>query len=232
MGATQISWLAVALLVGFSMRVAAEEQQIRVPEPRSGDPNCHATETSVIERCFGGIGDKCKSQAPPIDFFLSANGIPEAYVQPNCTLRAAVSVGSIMHDNCCVSYPNGINCRGVPDWKEIPGVFTSVPCHREWRKAVYDVLERRYWFETFGPYRGSTGDAGLKTTVPARKAFTYGGFGVQDQPQQWPGPERPATLRLKAPSGQKLEFQDAAFCASGRFRETRRSGAQHWGICQ
>ena len=65
----------------------------------------------------------------------------------------------------------------------------------------------------------TAGDAGLDTTVPPRKGFTYGPNGVQDQPLQWAGPERPATARLKAPSGQKLEYQDVAFCNSGRFKE-------------
>ena len=107
------------------------------------------------------------------------------------------------------------------DWgREVQAALTPTKCHREWRKAVYDVLEHRYWFVKFGPYfANDTGDPGLNTTVPARQGFTYGPFGVKDQPLQWAGPERPATARLKAPTGQKLEYQDAAFCASGRFRE-------------
>ena len=72
-------------------------------QPQAGDPNCHATEKSAIQRCFGGIGQMCKSQTERGP--LQAAGLPLARVQSNCTIRTAVSVGSIMHDNCCLSHP-------------------------------------------------------------------------------------------------------------------------------
>jgi hypothetical protein len=137
-------------------------------------------------------------------------------------ISEAVSVGAIMHDNCCISYPDGMYCKEDPldIGREISGALSSIKCHREWRKAVYDVLQQRYWFFKFGPYLSDgKGDAGLDTTVTTRLGYTYGPNGVQDLPYQWAGPERLASARLKAPSGQKLEYQDAAYCSSGRFRE-------------
>ena len=200
------------------------------PAPR---PVCYTAvlKDRALEACFGAIGQACKSQTVPDHSIPPKNlvdlGVPVAQLEQNCSISEAVSVGSIMHDNCCMSFPDGIYCKADPlDFgAEIQGALTSLNCHREWRKAVYDVLEHRYWFEKFGPYLADVygalqkGDSGVDTTVTARKGFTYGPNGVQDRPYRWAGPERAATARLKAPSGTKLEIGDVAFCASGQFRE-------------
>jgi hypothetical protein len=199
-----------------------EAQLIPVPEPRSA--SCY--ETDNVQRCFGAVGDKCKSQQD--------GTLGNRRFDYECRINLAVSVGSIMHDNCCLSNPYGIWCNGWPQalTLEIANIGEGVACGREWRKAVYDWLQDRFWYETFGPYRGYDGDSGLNDYVQARTGYTYGFFGVHDSPQKWPGPERRATVRLRAPSGTKLEFQDAAFCASGEFSSTHEVGSEHYGYCR
>jgi len=45
--------------------------------------------------------------------------------------------------------------------------------------------------------------------------------------------ETASSRRLAAPPGTSLDATDAAFCASGRFRETRGApGVSAWGVCQ
>lgn len=173
------------------------------------------------ERCFGGIGSHCQDQVAGV-LKLRFFG---ATVNSDCTIKVAVSVGGIMHDNCCRQNQNGLHCRGlqfgqdVNNWLTDPG--DQQVCGLEWRKAVNDVFEGRAWYETFGPYRSDADYDIADQLVNPRKAYVRGRFGVNDNPRVWRGMESQATSRLAAPAGTKLEAGDDAFCRSGILRDER-----------
>ncbi len=202
-----------------------------VPAGGSCDPNTMKLFLSNgEERCFGALGNACESQGTPL---LSVPGVAGTYssgipglpvVKPDnqCKMRVAVSVGSIIHDNCCKDYPNGLYCKGGVNLytaftQDLPAQFMNYDCAREWRKAFYDVQEGRYWYETFGPYTNNDKGDNLQIVRPPRPTKTFGQLGVQDRPMDYTLNERVETRRLKAPRGTKLEFSDAAYCESGRF---------------
>jgi len=126
----------------------------------------------VPEHCLGAVGIKCQNVVGNVGF---------------------ITVGSILHDNCCVlNHPNGYFCHN--------GGSIAV-CKPEWNKALRDSLELRQWSTIF------TGKVDDITPVPAR---------ASDLPTTW---ETVATSQLAAPDGTELDASDAAFCAAKTFRE-------------
>jgi len=169
-----------------------------------------------LERCFGGIGNGCDGVA----------GIAPSTRRQDGTIDLRVSVGSILHDNCCLRNPEGHQCRGYTVMQE---TFGNDACAAEWRKAVYNTRDGRLWTGRFGPYPCSnteddlTDKPGRQTAVPS---FLGGLTPVTEL-------ETASSRRLAAPPGTRLDATDAAFCASGRFRETRGApGISAWGVCQ
>lgn len=203
--------------------------QMQGAVPASGSQICNpaamALRPAGAERCFGAVGQACKSQAergafqaPPIKWQI-------AQVASNCTITEHVGVGSILHDNCCRLNKQGLYCDRDPGAR-IQDEISSLPCHREWRKAVFDTLEDRTWLVSFGPYyENNNGDYDMNNPArpngPKRRTTTYGPLGVQDAPIDTEVDELVATRKLSAPSGTKLEISDESFCVSGRFKETR-----------
>ncbi len=202
-----------------------------------GEARCDVTQLARViapktplpmgaERCFGATGRGCATQLlgeiPFKPEFVTR-------INPDCTVDARVSVGSIFHDNCCNQYSNGLYCQGefVANMflQDLPSQFLGLNCSREWRKAVYDVVEDRSWVQKFGPYYFNA-DGSVKSDFigglinPPREGYTYGGGidGVRDKKMLFTLPQREATERLKAPSGTKLEYGDEKYCASGKFR--------------
>jgi hypothetical protein len=73
-----------------------------------------------------------------------------------------MSVGSILHDRCCIQNPNGAMCN-----EELRIVSDDEVCGREWNEAWYNTqcsalpnnFAPRQWPVTFGPYYlGSNAD--------------------------------------------------------------------------
>lgn len=183
------------------------------------DPANVALRPAGAERCFGAVGQACLSQASPGAFQAPPMFWPVAQVASDCRIIEKVSVGSIIHDNCCRLTPDGLYCQRAPG-DRIADETSDLPCHREWRKAVYDSLEGRNWPVTFGPYyQNNNGDDMTPASGSKRSVTTFGPLGVQDAPISYAVNEVAATRRLSAPGGTKLEYSDAAFCSSGRFRE-------------
>lgn len=174
--------------------------------------------TSGKERCFGAVGMQCAGgrMGTKKDNAIAEAAAPPGVINSDCTITQDVAVGSIMHDNCCVTHNgNGAYCSG-----EAPGTDELDPvCMREWRKAVWNKIDGRTWKHTFGPYLSDDQGDQLGTTT-ARPATTNGILGFRDDPQPWPGPERYATSQLKAPLGTALDIDSAAYCESGRFSMT------------
>lgn len=101
-----------------------------------------SSNTDEPERCFGGVGDRCKN-----GIFILA---PMTLDYDTCTVNGYMSIGSIEHDKCCIKTSNkGHKCA-------FPEENTKL-CVKEWDKAVQDTLcsnigMQRQWKEVFGPY--------------------------------------------------------------------------------
>src|SRR5205823_4936814 len=74
----------------------------------------------------------------------------------NGTVTAYVSVGSIMHDNCCYANgPDAIWCQPHENPASARGVSDNTReglCRAEWDKAVDNLRNGRQWRTYFGPY--------------------------------------------------------------------------------
>lgn len=110
--------------------------------------NCNfSSDNSEPERCFYGVGDRCKG-IPLIANFKFDN--------ESCIANGYMSIGSILHDKCCIDSGNvGVFCafsNGSPE------------CIQEWEIAKHDALctilgYKRQWQVNFGPYKiGNKGD--------------------------------------------------------------------------
>jgi hypothetical protein len=64
-----------------------------------------SSEPSDPERCFGGVGSRCMGDAP---------GSPFVPHEDTCLVDGWMSVGSILHDRCCLATNNlGYSCPGL-----------------------------------------------------------------------------------------------------------------------
>ena len=158
------------------------------PTPKPNPtPVPQPTPTIPPQRCVGAVGPQCA---------WVNNGIGD------------VSVGSILHDNCCIfNYPNGHMCNNDGD----DSIFSY--CVPEWNKAVFDKLKGFQWNASF------SGEPDNLTKVSAR---------LSDPKSLL---ETVATSRLKAPEGTKLGVMDWEFCESGTFKDEDQKYAQGFGTC-
>lgn len=202
-------WLSVllclALFIGFTSFIWAVE-------PVNG------------EQCYGAIGNKCEGGGDTLSNIL----VPPAQDVGNGMKRQWVSVGSILHDNCCRMTPDGQHCQGFNLSQEL--MSDSAHCVKEWRKAVYNTRDNRKWQADFGPYPTSASGDDM-SEVPARKASLFDRIGRKIG--FYKGTETKSTRLLSAPTGTALDIDDVAFCASGEFKST---GSMpligEWGICK
>lgn len=158
------------------------------------------------ERCFGAVGSKCDGIA---GFAKTTNS--------NGSVNLFVSVGSIMHDNCCLANPAGKMCRGNND-------DASGMCIKEWDKAVWNSADGRAWSQTFDPNQG--GDFRIVNN-PRKTTFRLGGTNMDARGTPF---ETVATRQLMAPRGTNLDVGDEAFCQSGR-AQLYYFGAKQWISC-
>lgn len=189
-----------------------------------GNVRLKSEEIGGKERCFGATGNGCATQA--LDKDIPNDNFKRGTINGDCTVSVMVTVGAILHDNCCLDLKErgraaeGLHCQGINLWTAALGdpFLDDKKCAREWRKATYDVLENRFWPERFGPYLNNSAQDNLSSVNNPRRPLLPGRGGVQDNPTRYTGGERMESRRLQAPSGTKLEFHDVQFCASGRFK--------------
>lgn len=142
------------------------EMEVKVIMP----PACDFSIEPNIERCFGGIGVQCQG----IPVFAEYSNDPD-----NCLVTGWMSVGSILHDRCCVATNNaGYSCSGLNQGNRRL-------CRKEWQEA-WDNTQCtalgavRQWPHTWGPYpTGNTGDdtnADIRALVGSRVNPAYQGF--------------------------------------------------------
>lgn len=98
--------------------------------------------SNVPNTCFGASGSNC-------------SGFPTGFCTNSTTtagwVNCPVSVGSQMHDSCCMRYPGGDNCGGStaqyctpPAGSKYVG-STYKCCKAEWDHAVGDTAAGRTW---------------------------------------------------------------------------------------
>ena len=161
-----------------------------------------------LERCFGGIGNGCDGASNWAGNFV----VGPARRNADGTFSLGVSVGSILHDNCCLAEPNGYRCGGDDG---------SNSCRAEWDKAVGNAVNRRSWQARFGPYRCVNTEDDL--SIAAGRPAGLGGQVVTRK-------ETAASRALSAPAGTAMDDTDAAFCASGRLART--GFGVTWSVCE
>lgn len=119
------------------------------PASTGGCPiSCDFSTAPGIERCFGGIGVQCEGIPVVAPFKKNSK---------TCRVSGWMSMGSILHDTCCVvTKNNGVHCAH-PNGTNL--------CQSEWDEAVANTActhlagATRQWRRTFGPYySGNTGD--------------------------------------------------------------------------
>ena len=159
------------------------------------------------ERCFGAVGSKCEGVA---GFAKTSNA--------DGTVNLFVSVGSIMHDNCCLAHPGGKMCRGNND-------DASGLCIKEWDKAVWNSFDGRAWSQTWNPSWG--GDFRIVNN-PRKTSFRLGGTNMDRGSTPF---ETVATRQLMAPRGTNLDVGDETFCQSGQ-ADQYYFGNKRWITCR
>jgi len=194
------------------------------------------------QQCYGGVGPKCGGIPEEINNYVyphwygdfrMPDGTELAYVE------MGVAVGSILHDNACLKYKNGLNCNGMGAGDLVKGVG-FFPAELEWSKATWNVLDNRVWRATFGPYPTDPIQRDREwydDLRPAPTRRTLMGLSVSlvsspDLTEPYTDHETWQTRALKAPSGTSLDQTDVAFCRSGVWssRGTAPFKAP-WGIC-
>lgn len=109
--------------------------------------------TGEPERCFGGVGVRCEGIVIVAPFTKHDD---------TCLVDGWMSVGSILHDRCCLATGNaGYSCAALNQGDKRL-------CKKEWDEAWYNtqctalgpaLAAPRQWQRVFGPYpAGNTGD--------------------------------------------------------------------------
>eukprot|EP00747_Dinoflagellata_sp_TGD_P115009 gnl/TRDRNA2_/TRDRNA2_172048_c1_seq1.p1 gnl/TRDRNA2_/TRDRNA2_172048_c1~~gnl/TRDRNA2_/TRDRNA2_172048_c1_seq1.p1 ORF type:complete len:324 (+),score=43.17 gnl/TRDRNA2_/TRDRNA2_172048_c1_seq1:22-993(+) len=185
------------------------------------------TAAAGIETCFGNQGSKC-NKVPVLD-----------HCGPG---QQAVSVGSLAHDTCCRECKEGLQCSS-----QAPSAFTSLqalngnyPCATEWRKAVWNALDDRYWCVPI-----STAASNV-TSVPGQREYDTTSYTGHPKDRRILHNVQ-ATSVLCAPEGTALDcigcsecqgdqcapgIGDSNFCCSGHFSMVQKNDVgKEWGTC-
>lgn len=126
------------------------------------------------------------------------------------TVTLDVSVGSILHDLCCIKHPNGAFCTSsnypIRETINLVGrADNSCACIMEWRKAAWNTIRGRKWKHTFSKARGSS-DLSPRPWVK-RRSYLPTSWRSKYLPQRstWGLQEVAATEKLCAPKGTRLD---------------------------
>jgi hypothetical protein len=163
------------------------------------------------EYCFAGVGPQCAG-APGAPVRLRSTG----------TYAMMVSVGSILHDNCCLRNPAGKWCggTGVDGVNKAEEGNHNGQCVKEWDKAWWNTIDRRQW------------EVAVNTTVPGNLTPAPGRLASRKDGTMETIEEVVQSRLYSAPAGTSLDRGDEAFCASGRASAPQQFGASIWIVCQ
>ncbi|CAE7264810.1 E3 ubiquitin-protein ligase [Symbiodinium microadriaticum] len=167
----------------------------------------------AFDNCVGGTGVDCSGVPYDLDFgvigTLSVN-LVAPIDNGDGTVTLKTSVGSILHDLCCMEHQSGAFCHGsnYPIGATINALGNTnndCACLMEWRKAAWNVLRGRYWLAKFTKAAQSQD----MTPVPSlqRKSYLPKGSGTnyESYKSTWGLTERKATSVLCAPEGTRLD---------------------------
>ena len=158
--------------------------------------------TAINFRCFGAMGSGCDALDPlavgPYKAGRTNLGGGRYYMW--------ISVGSIKHDNCCISNTYGKMCGGNEAAKSLTGNGDG-NCVQEWDKAFWNAADGRAW--SIEVNQNQMPDLAIVTNP--RQTRSRSG-------SQLVSFETAETRKRMAPKGQALDVGDEAFCASGSAR--------------
>lgn len=213
-------------------------------------------DANSFDNCVGGIGVDCDGVPYDLDFgvvgTLSVNLAAPEHSSAEGFAVIKTSVGSILHDLCCIEHPQGAFCNGAnyPIDETINfwgNADNECACIMEWRKAAWNLLRGRYWTETFDEAALSSDITKLPFTQISRESWLPTGSGTNylDYKSNWGLEENIATEELCAPPGTKLDcpseddncgvsciWSTCVACESGCTRSRRRrwdAGHKHAG---
>lgn len=171
-----------------------------------------------FDNCIGGYGVDCEGVVILRPLYLIK---PKS--NHNGTVSLITSVGSILHDLCCLQHPKGAFCA-KPNYPfmETFNLFGNADnecaCLMEWRKGVSNLLSRRTWISSY-----ETADFSANLTIMPnvqRKSWlpkAMSGDEYTETASTWDIVERADTARLCAPEGTQLDCPKAdPGCKLGR----------------
>lgn len=162
-----------------------------------------------FDNCVGAIGVDCEGVQTDLSVFGKVDivGVTD---NNDGTVTIDTSVGSILHDLCCMKHPKGAFCTGTnyvfgATINPFGNADNDCACLMEWRKAAWNVIRKRTWRHTY-PKADFSSDL---TPRPDKKRKSW-------LPRSWSGnylkysstwglEEVQATAELCAPPGTDLD---------------------------
>lgn len=161
---------------------------------------------AATSKCWGAQGSACDALLVGVGPYKVGRTN-----RPDGTYDMWISVGSIMHDNCCLNNPGGKMCSGN-EWGH------NNTCVKEWDKAFWNATNGRAWAQNFNPNR--TPDLRLVNNPRSSRALDGSALIPYETAE---------TRNFYAPRGQALDVGDEAFCASGRAQMYEEKVLGMWG---
>lgn len=199
------------------------------------DNNCPAIDNTKcpsddhcesFDNCVGASGIDCDG-VELFDFPAvgTVNAVTPVSSGANL-VRLPVSVGSIYHDLCCREYPHGAFCDSsnyvIKDTINIlhEDDVNECACLPEWRKAAWNLLRGRFWYDDFSTLPHSSNLNPVGSSRPTWLPKSWGSDYIEAGPDTtYPLPEEViATSILCAPSGTELDCpvtSDYTDCKTG-----------------
>lgn len=184
-----------------------------------------------FDNCVGGIGVDCDGVPYDLDFgvmgILSINLVKPVHAA-NGKVTIKTSVGSILHDLCCIEHPQGAFCNGAnypidETINLVGGADNDCACIMEWRKAAWNVLRGRYWLAEFDEAPHSSDLTKIPFSELSRESWlpTSWTTNYLEYKSNWGLQENEATSQLCAPTGTELDCpSEDDNCRIGTFRYT------------
>lgn len=193
-------------LVNYQYEYSEDSQgKTRMVCPNNPDGTCS------FDNCVGGTGVDCDGVPYSLDFGVMGS-IDANIVKPkdngDGTVTIKTTVGSILHDLCCMEYPWGAFCdsSNYPISQTINALGNAdneCACLLPWRKAAWNLINDRYWDVT---YSKAVASSDLTFSSKQRRSWLpTSSTGAYLGPSTWGLKERAATASICAPGGTHLD---------------------------
>jgi hypothetical protein len=91
--------------------------------------------------CYRAIGGQCEG----ISVLAPATYLPDG------RRKLFVSVGSQLHDTCCLARSDGAFCTSATRRRDLNPFVADAVCAAEWNRAWYDTTNAAFWPHVFDP---------------------------------------------------------------------------------